>query len=57
MVEDLAFLGSRVRYHLRLPAGRMLTALAPHAGPARVFDHGEHVHVGWRIRDSVLLPG
>jgi len=55
VVEDLAFLGSRVRYHLRLPAGRLLTALTPHSVDGLSPVLGQQVYVGWRIRDGVVL--
>ncbi|UCG71639.1 MAG: ABC transporter ATP-binding protein [Chromatiales bacterium] len=56
VVEDLAYLGSRSRYHLRLPAGRLVTALVANAGAGDSPGHGQQVYVGWRIRDGVLLP-
>jgi putrescine transport system ATP-binding protein len=56
VVEDLAFLGSRIRYHLRLPAGRLVTALIAHTGVGQSPVLGQQVYVGWRIRDGVLLP-
>ena len=55
VVEDLAFLGSRVRYHLRLPAGRVITAVSAQTGARLSLSHGQSVYVGWRIHDAVLL--
>jgi putrescine transport system ATP-binding protein len=55
VVEDLAFLGSRVRYHLRLPGGRVITALVPQGAGGGAFQHGQKLYVGWRLTDGVLL--
>ena len=54
IIEELAFLGSRVRYHLRLPAGRLITALTPHEDGA-TLSHGQQVYTGWRITDAALV--
>jgi putrescine transport system ATP-binding protein len=54
VVEELAFLGSRVRYHVRLPAGRVLTVVAHHVAGS-TLNHGQQVYVGWQRQDTVLV--
>ena len=56
VVEDLAFLGGRIRYHLRLPAGRLVTALTARTATDQAPVLGQQVYMGWRVRDGVLLP-
>ncbi len=54
-VEDLGFLGSQINYHLRLPGGRILSALIPSVDAPPGMEHGAEVFLGWAIRDGVLL--
>lgn len=53
-VLETVFLGSHIRYRVRLPGDVDVTAQASNAG-AGVFAPGDPVTVGWRSTDGVLL--
>lgn len=55
VVEDVAFLGSHTTLHLRLPSGRLVTALAANREAQPGHEHGAAVYIGWRPRDGVCV--
>ena len=55
VVEDVAYAGAHTTYHLRLPAGGLVTVVEPNREQSRTLEHGARVHIGWEIRDGVLL--
>ncbi|HRP66556.1 MAG TPA: ABC transporter ATP-binding protein [Thauera sp.] len=56
-VAEIAYLGNRSIYHLRLPGGRSMIASVPaaHWGEAAPPARGEPVRVSWPAPDGVLL--
>ncbi len=54
IVEAVAFLGSNVRYQLRLASDWMILAQTQLSGE-RMFGQGEMVHVGWSVANLVPL--
>ena len=57
LVEDVGFLGSQTSFHLRLPGGRVVTALLASSAAPPGLAHGSEVFVGWPLVDGVLLLG
>jgi spermidine/putrescine transport system ATP-binding protein len=52
-VEQVAYLGSAVQYHVRTEGGLGVTVLASKAGPR--FESGDTVVLGWSPSDALIL--
>jgi spermidine/putrescine transport system ATP-binding protein len=52
-IEQVAYLGSAVQYHVRTAGGMAVTALAPRSGPR--FEPGDTVVLAWSPTDALLL--
>lgn len=53
IVEQVAYLGASVQYHVRTAGELGLTVLAPRAGPR--FGVGDAVHLDWQPSDALIL--
>ena len=54
-VEQVAYLGATVQYHIRTEKGLAMSVLAPKAGPR--FESGDSVAVSWDPADALVMGG
>jgi len=55
-VEFVTYLGSLIRYILRLESGHTVISEAPNVSGRPEFGLGEKVHVVMKAQDFVLIP-
>jgi ABC-type Fe3+/spermidine/putrescine transport system ATPase subunit len=54
-VEQVAYLGATVQYHIRTEKGLSMSVLAPKTGSR--FDFGDSVVVSWDPADALVMSG
>jgi putative spermidine/putrescine transport system ATP-binding protein len=55
VVQEIAFAGDVVRYVLRAPDGRAITAKEQHRAGSRIYTANETVELFWAVSDTLLM--